>query len=815
MRRTGALLPLGLLSAAALALEVLLTKFLAYSVSALLVYVVLGVALLGFGAGGTLTTAFPNWSERADPENRLAWASFGFALSTLSAFVVFVRLTSRLSGFDALTVFAATLLVLPFLAGGTAVAVALKSAGSVRRAYGANLVGSAVGCVIPLVLVGAVGGERLLVVTAALGWLAGALYVRLSKAVNSRLRAVNVGIGALVLVAMVFAEPLYAPEPEPPPLGQLSIVRAAAFPQGISEIELYDRWNATGRIQIFRYEGVPDAPNPYPFLFYAQDSSAGSCLASWDGKGRASSEAPGAPLSIIGHACRETPWGQAYFAPRDRVLVIGLGGGMDVQCALYNGARSVDVVEINPDSIAAVRGPFDGWVGGIGSHPGVRFHLGDGRSFARRTRDTYDVIQLSGVDTKNSASSGGLALSENTLYTVQAFVDYLEHLTPGGVLSIVRFSDAEAVRLSSTATAALRSLGIEQPREHLALFENGYVRSVLVGKSPLTDAAVRSLEQRFRPIPGEPYGVGIFFYESFGMDFRAPSRLAYAPGRPSTGSVADYFSAEAAGTSGGFLSAYEFDATPATDDRPFFFDVFRYRGVGAFALPHVKVLASVLATVLALAAALLLLPALRGGLPRARSLGGRSVFFTAVGLAYLFVEVWLIHTFAIYLGHQTYSLGLVLFALLAASGAGATMSERLEPRRGVLVGVAGIVLTLALGQLVLPSALVGTTALPFVARAALAAVYTSALGAFMGLPFALGLAALRAELERMVPWCIGLNGFASVVATLAVVPMSHAFGYRYVMLSGAGLYLLAALASQLAFTSSSKISMSSSPPKNS
>src|SRR5215831_12414029 len=89
----GALLPLGLLSAAALTLEVLLTKFLAYSVSALLIYVVLGVALLGFGAGGTLTTAFPSWSEKSDPDNRIAWASFAFAFSTLSAFIVFVRLT--------------------------------------------------------------------------------------------------------------------------------------------------------------------------------------------------------------------------------------------------------------------------------------------------------------------------------------------------------------------------------------------------------------------------------------------------------------------------------------------------------------------------------------------------------------------------------------------------------------------------------------------------------------------------------------------------------------------------------------------------
>jgi len=383
------------------------------------------------------------------------------------------------------------------------------------------------------------------------------------------------------------------------------------------------------------------------------------------------------------------------------------------------------------------------------------------------------------------------------------------------VLSIVRFSDAEAVRLSSTAVQALRSLGVERPERHLVVFENGYVRSVVVGKSPFTDAEVRSLEARFRPTPGQPFGVGIFFYESFGMDFRAPSHLVYAPERPSTGSVAAYLGAESAGTGRAFLSAYEFDATPATDDRPFFFDVFRYQGLGALALPHVRVLASVLATVLALAAALLLFPALRGGLPRDRSLGGRSLFFAAVGLAYLFVEVWLIHTFATYLGHQTYSLGIVLFALLASSGAGATLSERLEPRRGVLVGVAAIALTLVFGRLALPGILAGTTALPFVARVALAAVYTSVLGVFMGLPFALGLAALRPELERIVPWCIGLNGFASVVATLAVVPVSHAFGDGSVMFLGAALYALAGLASQLAFTSSSKISISSSPPKNS
>jgi hypothetical protein len=810
------LLPLGLLSAAALALEVLLTKFLAYSVSALLVYVVLGVALLGIGAGGALTTTSAALSESENPEETLAWTSFAFAVSTLVTFVVFTRLTPSLEGFDAPTVFAAALLVIPFLAAGTAVAIALKSAASIRRAYGANLIGSAAGCAITLVLLGSVSGERLLVLTSALGWIAGLSYARRSRARQSRrLRAATLVVGVLVVLTGSFAEPLYSPKPEPPPQGQLSIVRNAALLLGVRESELYDRWNATGRIQIFRYKGIPGAPDPYPFLFYVQDSSAGSSLAQWTGAERASEEVPGAPRSAVGHACRETPWGQAYFSARRRVLVIGLGGGMDVQCALYNGADSVDVVEINPDSVAAIRGPFDPWVGGIGSHPGVRYYVGDGRSFARRASDRYDVIQLSGVDTKNSASSGGLALSENTLYTLEAFVDYLRHLNRGGVLSIVRFSDAEAVRLSSTAAEALGLLGVEKPERHVVVFENGYVRSVIVGLSAFSDADVRSLEDRFRPVPGEPFGVSIFFYESFGMDFRLTPRLAYAPGVPATGPVADYFAAERSGTSTAFLSAYEFDAVPTTDDRPFFFDVFRYKGMAALTLPHVKVLASVLGTVVALAAALLLLPATRGGFPRGASLGNRSTFFAALGLAYLFVEVWLIHTFAIYLGHQTYSLGIVLFALLAASGAGATWSERFEPRRGVLVGVAGIVTMLAFAHVALPWLVGRTAGIAFVSRILIVVLYTGVLGAFMGLPFALGLAALRTEHERMVPWCLGLNGFASVFATLAVVPVSHAFGYRSVMLAGCGLYVLAAVAHQLALTSSSRISMSSSPPKNS
>src|SRR5262249_42773292 len=160
-----------------------------------------------------------------------------------------------------------------------------------------NLAGSAAGCVVPLLLLRPLGGERILVFAACLGWVAAFLYSRFrGNTPSPRLRVATWSLAALFLPVAVFAVPLYSPRPEPPPLGQLRIARDTAARFGITEKKLYDGWNATGRIQIFGYDGVPGASRPYPFLFYAQDSSAGSCLARWNGTTRAL-EPPGPPES--------------------------------------------------------------------------------------------------------------------------------------------------------------------------------------------------------------------------------------------------------------------------------------------------------------------------------------------------------------------------------------------------------------------------------------------------------------------------------------------------------------------------------------
>ncbi len=347
--------------------------------------------------------------------------------------------------------------------------------------------------------------------------------------------------------------------------------------------------------------------------------------------------------------------------------------------------------------------------------------------------------------------------------------------------------------------ASLRRRGALHPERHVIVHDSMVVRGVLVGKTPLSPSAAAALSEQFRQKddPLRPYGVSIFYYSAMGMSFSEPPRLEYAPGRRSEGPVSRYFAALEAGREQELLRGFPFDVSPVTDDRPFFFDLFRYHGVSALAYPHVRALSAVLLSVLGLALLLVLLPVVMSRFPIRGVPAAATLFFSAVGLAYLLVEVWLIHRFSMYLGHQAYSLAIVLSSLLLSTGAGAALGDRASPARGLRVALVatGIVLLLFLGKRVLPGLLEATASSSFALRATVTVAYTALLGVLMGRPFPAGLRWARVVVPDAVPWYIGINGFASVVATLAVIPLSHALGYEAVMLSGGALYVAAALVS--------------------
>jgi spermidine synthase len=784
------LLPLAFLGAVVLAFEVFLTKLVSYTVDLMLIYVVVGVAMLGAGAAGSLVAVKTGWLTKERAPATLAESAVLFAASLILAPALYVRMAPHvpLTGpFGAF--FLAGLLTLPFLTSGVTFTVALSAAGgrSIGRYYAANLVGSALGCFVPIALLSALGGERFMVLLAVLAAVTALLFMRAAKLPLVSSRAGKGLMATLALAALAFAFPKVVFPVVPEPFGQAMVAQLGGASRGIQTERLFERWDPTGHIAVFGYK-VPGEPDPYPYRFYAQDGTAGSMLVRWNGEDETSDSRAEVP-----RLCTETIYAQGHARPREKVLVIGLGGAPDVQCALYHRAKSLDVVEINATTIFAMTGKFSDFLGGIGKHPNATFHTRDGRSFAHRNRGAnYDLIQLSGVDTKQNMASGALALSENHLYTVEAFHDYFDALGPNGIVSIIRFGEGEMLRLMNTAVTALRLRGVTAPQDHLVAIENGPIIGVLVSPRPLAAEEIAAIRAQYdfvaHPFHG---GVRPFFYELATPALGRPPVVGYAPGHDGTPTLARYMEAVARGDTDAFVRAYPQDITPTYDDRPFFFDLY----AAGWQLP-MQVLTYLLVTVTVFALVLILWPLAA----QKKKLGAAAappwfvpLYFAAVGFAFLLVEVWLIHRFGMYLGHQTYGMVVVLAALLLGTGTGASMSERIAPDPGAAIrrGAAWILVVGVFALLALPPILSSTWGEGSIVRGGVAVVFVFAIGFGMGLPFPSGLRWLTAHAAPSVPWSIGINSFASVVASVGVIPVTMSLGYRAVLLSGLALYAVA------------------------
>lgn len=790
------LLPLAATSAIVLGLEVFETRLLTYSVPMLFIYAVVGIALLGFGAAGSLVSTRLRWLAPEILPISQAWSALAFCASVVIAHATFGRLSPWMNVDNLASLVLASVLCLPFFAAGTLITLSLSATPATGKAYAANLIGSGLGCFLPIFALGPLTGQQLLAAMAVLAFVCAVWYVAL---VRSRSLQLQVATGVtFLLVSVSVAAPtwMFPIHPEPEPLGQLSWQYRYAAENGITVEKAYDRWNPTGRIEIIRLRNVPEGPEPYPAMFYVQDASAGSSLFGWDGRDitqvRASASDAG---SFVSRLCTETQYGQGYYVRRPRVLVIGLGGAPDVQCALYHGAEAVDVVEINEDSIAAVRGKFNRWLGGVGSDPRVRYFHRDGRSYIRSTTERYDLIQMSGVDTKNLMASGALALSENHLYTREALGDFFDHLRPGGAISLMRFGEAEQVRLANTAISILRERGIGGGAHHVGLLNTGVLNGVIIRREPWNEADARALDSLLHPVPFR--GARVYYYSLNAVPLDTPATVTWLPFVGVRDNPGRFMVEAAAGRAERFAENFASKITPATDDRPFFFDVYRYDLASTWSTYHVRALMTLLATMLALAVLLVLLPVL---VRRKEFTGVRraeiSLFFACIGLAFILVEVWLFHRFTMYLGHQVYAVSVVLASLLVSTGVGALFGDRFatDPKRRARLGIAVAIGWLAICAFALTPLLDATWSLPLAVRATLTVLCVSPLGFALGQPFVGALDWLGQHDPASRPWCIGINGVASVFASVAVVTLSMALGYRGVLFFGVMLYVVAAIA---------------------
>jgi hypothetical protein len=773
-----------LLSFSLLTLEVFQTKAFSYSLATLLLYAVFALALAGLGAGATLVSLAP----ALDPARRrrfAAAATLGFAATIVPVHAFFCRKVPDLPlTFSLDLLLLAAGLTLPYLLAGCALALLLLGSGRrVHAAYGWNLLGSGAGCFTVFLLLRPLGGEAFVAATAGLGAIAG---LALAWDLGRGWRMASVLVLGACAATLIRPTALFRFPPEP--YGQLDQAQRMGRQHDVEVALEFDEWDPTGRIQVHSFRGVPGyRGRPYPYRLYTQDSSAGSFLID-----RRSGD-EGLPKFL-----EKTLYRQAYYRPglEPDVLVIGLGGGPDLLAALHHGARSVVGVEINGATVRMGRGPMDGFLGGFWNDPRVTVVHGDGRAYTATTGKTFDVLQMSGVDTKQLMAAGSLAINECYLYTVEAFRTYFARLKPDGVISAIRFGPTDMTRFATIAVAALRELGARAPERHFVVLEAGKLAGILVKREPFRDEELDRLVSIYPADAPAEVGPKIVFLDAFHIGFAPAPRIRWMPGRVAEEPYRGLFGAVQAGTLDAWLAAQEEDWSPTTDAKPFYFDRARYFRSGVPLPPHLRFLGAVLLTLAALALALILLPV---AVFRARQLAtpgiGRSIlYFSALGLAYLWAEIGLIHHFSIFLGHQTYSFTVVIFALLVGSALGSFASARLVGGRAgrfrfalLALGALLVVLEVGLAQWLAPLA-----GAPLATRIAVAAAFVAPAGFVMGMPFPTGLAAVRERAPHAVPWAIAINGALSVLASTMAVPLSLMAGFPVLMAGAAALYVAAA-----------------------
>ena len=765
-----------MISAAALGVEILLMRLFSIIQWHYFAYMMISVALLGYATSGVLLAI------RA-PIAGGAWAraycgsSFGFALAAPGAFLIAERVPFNPLEilwdpwqWVALLVLYLTL-ALPFFFAANCVCLALSRYRVHQpEIYGADLLGAGIGALSVIGLMWELPPQACLAAAGIAGLVAACLGAVNEQGLPGRPLVSAAAATAAVIVATAAA-----------PIG-MSPYKPLARTLEMSGAEvLAERHGPLGILTVVRSDRAPfrHAPGlslgsraePPAQLAVFADGDSMSAITRRDG-GAGSLE-----------FLRDLPSALPYhLLKRPSVLVLGAGGGMDVLKALVHDARSVVAVELNRQYVDLLRGPFAQFAGGLYDDPRVHVVVAEGRGFVTAGAARHDLIEIGLMDAFNAAAAGLHALAESHLYTVEALGEYLRHLTPAGVLSISRWSQLpprDDLKLFATAVAALKGQGIDDPGRHLVWIRGWNVSTLLVAATPLDAGRIGAVRE---------------FCARRGFD------TAWYPGmRPEEANrhsvwpqPYDHQGATAllGGTAEEFLTDYKFNVRPATDDRPYFFHFFKWRlfpealllratgGIALLDLGYFVLIAALAQAVLAggmLIALPLAIWGRRAGAVATPSLRARVLlYFGAIGLGFMSIEVAFIQKLILHLHHPLYAVAVVLTGFLIFAGLGSRRA-RSGGRRSPMARVAAIIAVLAAAYLVaIPLLFEAAAAAPDAMRIALALLVIAPLAYFMGQPFPLGLAALAGETGALTPWAFAINGCASVIgAMLATLLMIH------------------------------------------
>jgi spermidine synthase len=793
-----------LVSAGILAYEVLLIRLFSIVQWHHFTYMVISIALLGFGASGTFLALTREWLL---PRFAAAFA-VSAALFGLTAFLGYV--TGQVLPFNAPALIweprqlffllgLYLIFLAPFFFGATCIGLSfLHYRDRIGQIYAVNLIGSAAGSIGVVALLFFLDPVPVLKLVTCLALLGALLTVPRIDRRRAKGFAAALSVGTLITI---LALPSTWTDLRPSPYKALP--RALEVP-GTRVVGTHS--NPLGYLNVVESREVPlrHAPglslnnrqSPPAQLGIFTDANALSVITAFDGDL--------APLTYLDFTTSALPY---HLLASPRVLIIGAGGGAPVLQALYHRAARVDAIEVNPDLISLVRKHHRDFAGDLYDRPEVRAHVREARSFLAQSDERWDLIQLSLIE-----GGGGGSLGESYLFTVEAVQDYVRHLQPGALVAIsgwAQLPPRSGLKLFATALEALRREGVAEPAGRLALIRGWSTTTLLIKNGAFTAADA----ERIRA-----FAAARSFDLAFLDDLKAVEVNRF-------NQMAEPFFYQGAKALAGddaadFVARYKFDIAPSLDDRPFFHDFFKWRSLPEFLERSARgagflewgypILAATLAQAFPLSLVLILLPLWlwhkRGtdGEGKARAF----TYFAALGLGFLFIEIAFIQRFILFLGTPLYAAAVVIAGFLFFAGLGSALSARmgtqtpqdtgpaaLPGRRAAVVLFTCLIAVLSLAYLfVLPVVFAQLIALGELARIVIALALIAPLAFCMGLPFPLGLAELSDARPRLVPWAWGVSGCASVMGAVLAQVLAIHFGFTAVVLVAALIYVVAAVA---------------------
>jgi hypothetical protein len=752
---------------ATLVLELALTRIFSVVFYYHFAFLAISIALFGLGAGGVFSYVVAGRGGSAF--GKLGWmAAIDAVVVVLALTLVMTRKGELGAGTLTLVYFASAA---PFFLAGAIVSLAIsETIQRVDRVYFFDLMGASAGCFVLIPLLNAFGGPNTVIAAGILFAASAAIWFNISGKSELRIGAVAL---SLALVGLMFANANLR-------LIDVKWAKGQKLPH-----EQFVKWNSFSRIGLAREQG-----SGVMLIYIDADASTGIPPFDWsrlDATARFEllHQGPGLPYLI---------------RPGAKTLVIGPGGGWDVARALASGSKDITGVEINPIIANTImRERFPELSHRLYFRPEVHIYVEDGRSFVRRSDEKYQVLQATLVDTWASTAAGAFALSENNLYTSDAFYDYLRHLTDDGLMAFTRWGfdpPRESLRLLSLAAEALDRLGERETWRHvIVLRENagaihgwGAQDTVLVSRKPFSAGDLA------RARAGAAAG---------------RLEIVYMPGDPARNPFGELLLTR---DRAAFEERYPFDISAVGDDRPFFFYTVQPRDVWDFIMHAsrasadykvnraVPLLFGVVGVSVLATAVILLLPRMLLGsrLPRDRGVFGFLFYFLFIGAGYILIQVALIQKFVLFLGHPTYALTVIIFSMLVASGLGSYFSKRIvagspDRLRGILAAIAALVAGLAFLSAPLTTAL---TSLPIAIKALLTAAVIAPPAFLMGMPFPTGLARLETMHHASVRWAWSLNAAASVLGSASAICLAIYAGLRFTVIAGGLCYIGALLVAQ-------------------